>query len=113
MGPGEQAALSQIRGRAGAKAMIGLARYLALIESAEKQLSSALLSVAKRHAREPEIWQTATLLSRWSAEHALRVKQLRARFGPGHDAGPRKLRHALFAGPRRGGIGLLRDLHDL
>ena len=93
--------------------MIGLARYLALLQSAEKQLSAAFLAVAGRHAREPEIWQAATLLARWSARHAARLKNLCKRFGSGRDKGVRKLHHALFVGARRGGIGLVRDLHDL
>jgi len=93
--------------------MIGLARYLALLESAEKELSAALLAVAERHAREPEIWQTATFFARWSARHATRVKEFRKRFGPGTDKGSRKLGNALFQGVRRDGIGLVRDLHDL
>lgn len=93
--------------------MMGLARYLGLLEAAEKELSAAFLSVASRHAREPEIWQTATMLAGWSARHAARLKQISKRYGERGDRGPRLLDRGLFAGPRRGGIGLVRDLHDL
>jgi len=93
--------------------MIGLARQLALIDSAEKELGNAFLEVAGRHAREPEIWETAALLAQWSAGHRARLRTFRGRYGPGRDPGPRKLARALFGGKRRGGIGLLRDLQDL
>ena len=93
--------------------MIFLSRYLALLESAENQLSKAFLSVARRHNRESGVWQGATLLARWSAGHVARLKTLRKRYGHGMDSGARRIDRALFSGPRRGGIGVLRDLHDL
>ena len=36
-----------------------------------------------------------------------------ARYGEQSQKEPNRLRRALFAGPRSGGVGLLRDLHDL
>ncbi|MFL5377377.1 MAG: hypothetical protein ACJ787_05640 [Myxococcales bacterium] len=93
--------------------MILLGRCLGLLVEAEQELSRALLAVSARHARDPEIWQTATLLSKWCNAHLVRLAPLVEKYGRMRDGGPRRVARALFHGSRVGSIGLLRDVHDL
>ncbi|OLE68586.1 MAG: hypothetical protein AUG74_09655 [Bacteroidetes bacterium 13_1_20CM_4_60_6] len=93
--------------------MILLGRCLGLLVEAEEELSRSLVAVSARHTRDPDIWQTATLLSKWCNAHLVELAPFLERYGRMRDGGPRRLAGALFHGRRLGGIGLLRDLHDL
>jgi hypothetical protein len=67
-----------------------MARYLDLLHRSEFAAATALRTTATAHADEPDLAHTGLLLADQCEQHS-----------------------QLLTGPREGGIGLLRDLHDL
>jgi hypothetical protein len=65
------------------------------------------------HVAEPDIYATCTLMATWSMRHLEKIKPFIERYHEERIREPDRLRKALFEGPRSGGIGLLRDLHNL
>jgi hypothetical protein len=90
-----------------------LSSYLNMVHRAESELAEALLDVAKHHRDEPDVYEACKLLAKWSQAHVEKLGPFRTRYGEEAESEPKKLHHSLFKGPRSGGIGLLRDLHDL
>lgn len=90
---------------------IGL--YLRLVKDSETQLGEALVSVADHHQEEPDMEEVCRLLASWSHQKALSTERFINKYGAKPDRGAEKLYSELFQGPRRGGLALLRDLHDL
>jgi hypothetical protein len=91
-----------------------LAHYLGLQHKAERDLAAALRTVAHGHAAEPDVHHTCLLLAGWSDEHSERLSPFIDRYGEDAPPEPDRLYHELFGqGTRSGGLGLLRDLHDL
>ncbi|MBI3803106.1 MAG: nitrate reductase [Nitrospirae bacterium] len=87
--------------------------YLGLLHGSEGQLAQALLTVAEHHRDEPDVHSECKLLAAWSHQHTAALRPLVQRYGEEKSSAPENLQKALFHGPRTGGIGLLRDLHDL
>jgi hypothetical protein len=88
--------------------------YVALVHGSEQALADAFRTVAEHHGEEPDIAQMCRKLASWSDAHVQALVPHVSRYS--EDKGeeePRNLEHALFGGPRTGGLGLLRDLHDL
>jgi ferredoxin-nitrate reductase len=97
----------------GARGERPIAIYLGLAHASEDHLAEALLNVAHHHLAEPDIYATCTLLARWSRGHVEMLRPIISRYREEQSKEPNRLRGALFEGPRSGGIGLLRDLHDV
>lgn len=87
--------------------------YLGLLSGGEGQLAGALETVAARHGDEPDIAATCNLLAGWSRERGRALAPYIDRYDQAPDDEPLRLRVDLFHGPPSGGLGLLRDLHDL
>lgn len=87
--------------------------YLGLVHHSEQQLADAFRKVAGQHGDEPDVFQTCQLLANWSQQHAEALKPLVDRYSEEKSDEPERLRQVLFESPRSGGLGLLRDLHDL
>ena len=90
-----------------------IGNYLGIAEAGEAQLAEAFRVVSKHHAAEPDVEQMTELLATWSDENQARLAPLVARYKETREAEPDALRKPLFHGPRSGGMGLVRDLHDL
>jgi anaerobic selenocysteine-containing dehydrogenase len=90
-----------------------LSLYVGLLHRSEEHLSDAFKNVADHHRQSPDIYETCMLMAGWSAEHVQKLHPLIARYREESKKEPDRLRRALFEGPRSGGVGLLRDLHDL
>ena len=97
----------------GAKGERPIAVYLGLAHASEEHLAEALSNVARHHLAEPDIYATCMLLARWSQRHVEKLRPIIQRYREEHAKEPDRLCSALFQGPRTGGLGLLRDLHDL
>jgi len=87
--------------------------YLGMLHRAEEDLADALERVGAHHESEPDVPHACRLLASWSRRHVEELRPPAARLGESGDAEPDRIRRALFRGPRSGGLGLLRDLHDL
>src|SRR5205085_1542648 len=53
------------------------------------------------------------LLGGWSRQHAEEIEPFMRHYGDQREREPQALHQQLFQGPRSGGLGLIRDLHDL
>lgn len=110
-----------------AKAAIGLAEgavgvvragkkidhYVGLLRATEQQLEQALKTVAEHHPLEPEVRAACLKFASWSVAHIGALKPFADRYQEQDDDEPKRLRNAMFQGPRVGMLGLMRDIHDL
>jgi hypothetical protein len=92
---------------------VHLAHYLGLLHRAEANLADAFLDVGRAHADEPDVEGTCARLSGQCTAHARALAPFARRYGEDAPGEPDRLHSELFHAPRSGGLGLLRDLHDL
>jgi anaerobic selenocysteine-containing dehydrogenase len=90
-----------------------VANYLSLARQSEQHLAESFRAVADHHGHEPDVLQMTRLLASWSDQNFERLAPFVERYGKSKAKEPEALHHALFHGPRTGGLGLVRDLHDL
>ena len=91
----------------------GIRLYLGQVDTAERRLAEAFDMMASRHSSDPDIRDTAALLARWTRARVLALAPALERHGVTRSGDGDRLRAALFHGVRVGGVGALRDLHDL
>lgn len=91
-----------------------ISKYIGLTGEYEKLLAEALLLIADRHGENSELAQTGRLLAEWSLRRERELEPVAQRLGRARvNEDPGRLRSALFHDPRLGGLGQLRDLHDV
>jgi hypothetical protein len=90
-----------------------LAHYLGLLHRSENELASALLDVARDHPEEVDVHHTCQRLAGQCEEHVGQLEPFARRYSQDAPDEPERLHSTLFTGTRSGGLGLLRDLHDL
>jgi hypothetical protein len=90
-----------------------LAHYLSILRRAEQDLGAGLRHIAREHAAEVDVHDIATLLAEQCDEHVRRLRPFAERDGEEDPEETPHLDAARFHGPRTGGFGLLRDLHDV
>ncbi|MFP5372768.1 MAG: hypothetical protein ACLGI3_18765, partial [Actinomycetes bacterium] len=90
-----------------------LSTYVGLQHTASATLADSFRQVADAHAAEPDVHQLCSLLAGVSDEHVARLVPVAERYGEDAEDEPERLHAEGLAGPRAGGIGLLRDLQDL
>lgn len=90
-----------------------VAHYLGLLHRAEINLAGAFREVAEAHAEEVDVFHLCRRLARQSDRHAELLAPFVERYGEDAEDEPDRLHSELFRGARQGGLGLLRDLHDL
>lgn len=90
-----------------------LGNYLKLIHHAELDLADACRHVARDHADEADVSILCRLFAEEAEEHARKIESFAGKYGEDAPEEPERLRSELFQGTRKGGLGLLRDLHDL
>jgi hypothetical protein len=92
---------------------MNLAHYLGLLHRAECELAAALREVGESHADEVDVRGQCGRLAGQCEAHAEALAPFVERYGEEADDEPERLHSTLFEGTRSGGLGLLRDLHDL
>jgi hypothetical protein len=90
-----------------------LAHYIGLLHRAEQELGRALREVGEGHSDEPDVRVICMKLAADCEDHAERLEPFARRYGEEAEDEPERLHSELFRGTRSGGLGLLRDLHDL
>lgn len=90
-----------------------LANYLGLLHQSEQELAEALREVAEGHGHEPDVRVLCLRFADQSTAHADALAPFVERYGEDKPDEPERLHADLFGGRRSGGLGLLRDLHDL
>ena len=88
-------------------------RYVGMARVAAEQLGEAFRVVAAHHPQESEVVIACRKFAGWSERHASALGPFAERYREERDDGPARVRAALFGGPRPGGLGLMRDVHDL
>ena len=87
--------------------------FLGMTVQSERHLADAFRQVGHKHMAEPDIHATCLLMASWSQEQAERLQPFTAAYHKDKSENPDGSVKNLFDGPRSGGMGLLRDLHDL
>ena len=90
-----------------------LANYLGYLRRAELDLAEGFRKVADGHAEEADVYHTCNTLAKQCETHAARLELFVDRYGEEAPEEPENLYHEFFDETRSGGLGLLRDLHDL
>ncbi len=92
---------------------MNLAHYLGLLHRAEANLADAFGQVAEGHREEVDVHALAMRFAAECEAHADALRPFAERYGEEAEDEPDRLYSELFSGTRSGGLGLLRDLHDL
>jgi hypothetical protein len=90
-----------------------LSSYLGLLETGCATLAKSYRQVADGHADEPDVRQICQQFADQCDHHAEQLKPFTARYGSHPSGEPERLHADGLASTRSGGLGLLRDLHDL
>lgn len=90
-----------------------LAHYLGLLHKAQVGLAAAFREVRDAHVDESDVYHLCGVLAGQCDAHAERLQPFAERYGEESPDEPDRLHSELFKGTREGGLGLLRDLHDL
>lgn len=90
-----------------------LTTYIGLLDSSLRTLADAFREVGDGHAEEPDVFHLCHVLAgRIDGEVEMLTPVVR-RYGARREQEPERLHAEGIDSPRSGGVGLLRDLHDL
>lgn len=92
---------------------MNLTHYLGLLHKAQIDLATAFREVGEAHKDEPDVFYDCERVAAQCDRHAEQLQPFTERYGEVVDDEPDRLHSAIFKGTREGGLGLLRDLHDL
>jgi hypothetical protein len=90
-----------------------LSSYLGLLETGSDTLAASYRQVARGHAAETDVFHTCLRFADQCDEHHARLGPIVHRYGSHQEGEPERLHADGLSETRAGGIGLLRDLHDL
>ena len=90
-----------------------IGKYIDLVHRTEIDLAKAFRKVSKAHGDETDVYQTCQLLARWSDKLVEEVDPFIEKYKQEKDKEPDRLTQTLLKDTRKGGMALLRDLHDL
>lgn len=90
-----------------------LAHYLGLLHKSQLELRDAYRDIGRAHAAEADVFHITEQLAADCDDQAEQLKPFVDRYGEDAPDEPDRLHSELFRGSRTGGLGLLRDLHDL
>jgi hypothetical protein len=86
--------------------------YIGYAKSCEEELSKTFTLISKHHFLEPDVYSMCDLFSKWCDEHVKIINEQIERFGKEEESESDRLDYSTFK-IRTGGLGLLRDLHDV
>jgi ferredoxin-nitrate reductase len=87
--------------------------YLYLAHEGEDLLADAFLKVSETHMAEPDVYSECKMMAEWSHQNIELLKPFVDKYEEQRADDSDSLVNSFFQGPRKGGLGLLRDLHDL
>jgi hypothetical protein len=88
-----------------------LANYLGYLHRAELDLAEGFRKIGEAHAA--DVYHACNTLAKQCEAHAEELEPFVERYGEEKPEEPENLYHEFFDETRSGGLGLLRDLHDL
>lgn len=90
-----------------------LATYVGLVDTGEQTLADSFRQVALGHGDESDVVVLCERFAGQCDHHRELLAPVVARYGEEREDEPDRLHAEGLASPRTGGVGLLRDLHDL
>ncbi|MBV9454532.1 MAG: hypothetical protein JOZ19_10490 [Rubrobacter sp.] len=90
-----------------------LANYFGMLCGAELELAEGFRNMGEGHGQEPDVYFICHTLAKQCDEHVEKLRPFAERYGEIAPEERNRLGPKIFVGPREGGLGLLRDLHDL
>ncbi len=90
-----------------------LATYVGLLESGSRTLADSYRQVAEGHAAEVDVAHLCRQLASQCDDHRRRLTPVAERYGDHPEGEPERLHAEGLDQTRSGGLGLVRDLHDL
>jgi hypothetical protein len=90
-----------------------IGKYIDLVHRSEIDLAKAFRTVSKAHGEEPDVHQNCQLLASWCDKLAEQLGPFSKKYKEEKDDEPDRLSQTLLKSTRKGGMALLRDLHDL
>jgi hypothetical protein len=92
---------------------VHLATYIGLLDTGSDTLARAYRQVADGHAAEADVQRLCLRFAGQCDEHRERLAPVVERYGEHPGGEPERLHAEGLSDTREGGLGLLRDLHDL
>jgi hypothetical protein len=90
-----------------------IGNYINMMHRSGEDLGKAFRMVAKEHGKEPDVKEICLLMASWVEALVEKIKPFTKKYGEHRSKEPDRLMHTLFKKPRKGSMGLLRDLQDL
>lgn len=90
-----------------------IGNYINMVHKSQQDLAGAFMKVSKHHGHEPDIKETCQLLASWSYILVGKMQPFADKYKEEKNKEPDRLMRSLFKEPRKGGMGLLRDLQDI
>lgn len=90
-----------------------LSTYVGLVDTGEQTLAESLRQVAAGHAQESDVVVICERFATQCEHHRELLGAVVDRYGEEREDEPERLHAEGLPGTRTGGVGLLRDLHDL
>ena len=90
-----------------------IGNYINMVHKSGEDIAKAFRMVAKEHGAEPDIYELCQLLAFWADKGVQKIKPFTVKYGEEKNKEPDRLMTTLFKEPRKGSMGLLRDLQDL
>jgi len=90
-----------------------IGNYINMVYKSQQDMAKAFMKVGRHHHAEPDIEETCKLMMSWSNKLAEKILPFAEKYGEEKNKEPDRLMSDLFREPRKGGMALLRDLHDL
>ena len=90
-----------------------IGNYINMVHKSQEDLAKAFRMVAKEHGEEPDVKEICQLLASWSDASVQNILPFAQKYGEEKNKEPDRLMSSLFDKPRKGSMGLLRDLQDL
>lgn len=90
-----------------------LGHYIQLLRHSQETLTRAFAEIGESHASEPDVRIDCAKFAVQTEQHVTKLSLALQRYADDLPPEPDRLLSALYAGPRTGPLGLLRDLHDL
>jgi hypothetical protein len=90
-----------------------LSTYVGLVDEGEQTLARSFREVAQGHAQEADVVHLCERFAVQCDSHREQLAPVVERYGEDREDEPERLHAQGLGGTRTGGVGLLRDLHDL
>ena len=90
-----------------------LGHYVRLLQHSQETLTHAFREIGDAHASEPDVRIDCIKFAAQTDQHVTKLSLALQRYADDLPNEPDRLLSGLYAGPRTGALGLLRDLHDL